>query len=336
MIDLLPEALADALGSVVADVRRECRREIEIVSAESRAIIAELRAQNTELKAIIDARIDGAIAGVADGSTNTIEAIVRAEVAKLPPALPGAAGRDGVDGKDGQPGQPGKDGKDGADGAPGLDGVSVASISREGPRLTIELDDGRVFDAGEIVGAKGDRGEAGKDGVGVAGALIDREGALVVTQSDGSVLALGPVVGRDGVDGKDGAPGRDGKDGAPGLGLEDLSVSHDGGRGFVFRMARGDLIKEFPVTVPVMIYRGVFREDQGGYACGDVVTHGGSLWHCDRDTEEKPGDGSKDWTLAAKRGRDGRDGKNGDRGEQGPEGRAGKDLTQLGPDGTKW
>lgn len=45
-----------------------------------------------------------------------------------------------------------------------------------------------------------------KDGVGVAGALIDRSGELVVTLSDGSAKALGPVVGRDGRDGKNGEP----------------------------------------------------------------------------------------------------------------------------------
>ncbi|HDK7109809.1 TPA: phage portal protein, partial [Klebsiella pneumoniae] len=32
-----------------------------------------------------------------------------------------------------------------------------------------------------------------------------------------------------------------------------------------------------------------------------------SLWHCDEQTQDKPGEtGSKGWTLAAKRGRDGR------------------------------
>jgi hypothetical protein len=40
---------------------------------------------------------------------------------------------------------------------------------------------------------------------------------------------------------------------------------------------------------------------------GDVVTFGGSMWHCNAATEEKPGDGSAAWTLAAKRGRDGKD-----------------------------
>ncbi|MCE2006762.1 phage gp6-like head-tail connector protein [Enterobacter bugandensis] len=59
--------------------------------------------------------------------------------------------------------------------------------------------------------------------------------------------------------------------------------------------------------VPVMIYQGVFKSGQE-YLPGDTVTWGGSLWHCDEQTLDKPGEsGSKGWTLAAKRGRDGRD-----------------------------
>lgn len=48
-------------------------------------------------------------------------------------------------------------------------------------------------------GEKGDPGERGEDGVGIAGALIDRTGALVLTLSDGSTRELGQVVGRDGI-----------------------------------------------------------------------------------------------------------------------------------------
>ncbi len=59
--------------------------------------------------------------------------------------------------------------------------------------------------------------------------------------------------------------------------------------------------------VPVMIYKGVFKSGQA-YLPGDTVTWGGSLWHCDEQTQDKPGEtGSKGWTLATKRGRDGRD-----------------------------
>jgi hypothetical protein len=65
------------------------------------------------------------------------------------------------------------------------------------------------------------------------------------------------------------------------------------------------------ISLPVMLYRGVYKEGQE-YLGGDTVTWGGSLWHCDSNTADKPGElGSKGWTLAAKRGRDGKDGVNG-------------------------
>jgi len=55
-----------------------------------------------------------------------------------------------------------------------------------------------------------------------------------------------------------------------------------------------------------VIYRGVHTPGEV-YDTGDMVTCGGSLWHCNEITEEKPGEGSSAWTLAVKRGRDGKD-----------------------------
>ena len=79
--------------------------------------------------------------------------------------------------------------------------------------------------------------------------------------------------GKDGLDGKDGAPGLNGKDGLAGLS-----------------------------------YEGVFQEGKS-YDFGNLVTWGGSSWHCNEPTTTKPGEGAKAWTLMVKRGRDGRDGK---------------------------
>ncbi len=59
-----------------------------------------------------------------------------------------------------------------------------------------------------------------------------------------------------------------------------------------------------PFVLPLMIYRGVWRE--GSYQQGDVATFGGCIWHCDQDTDIKPGEGAKHWTLAVKKGRDGK------------------------------
>jgi hypothetical protein len=43
----------------------------------------------------------------------------------------------------------------------------------------------------------------------------------------------------------------------------------------------------------------------GKYFEGQLVTHDGSMWHCNQDTDQRPGSGP-DWTLAIKRGQDGK------------------------------
>lgn len=59
-----------------------------------------------------------------------------------------------------------------------------------------------------------------------------------------------------------------------------------------------------------LTYHGVWQDGKQ-YTPGDLVTWGGSTWHCDAATSTKPGDviGAAHWTLMVKRGRDGRDGK---------------------------
>jgi len=56
--------------------------------------------------------------------------------------------------------------------------------------------------------------------------------------------------------------------------------------------------------MPVMIYREIWRE--GEFDQGDVVTWGGSAWHCQRKTTDKPGT-SADWKLMVKEGARGKD-----------------------------
>jgi hypothetical protein len=277
-------------------------------------------------------------------TTQTEPLIARIAELESRPAVPGPPGKDGASvtlddvrpiideavssaaaaivaepGAAGPPGPPGKD-IDPDEVAARIDHAvktAVGAIPAPKDGQSVTLDDVRpLIDeaAQKAVSAL----PVPKDGVGMAGALIDRDGGLVVTLSDGTTRELGPVVGKDGApgnpgsdgqDGKDGIgrDGRDGKDGRDGFGFEDLDVVHDGARGFIFRFARGSEVKEFPFTVPVLIYRGVFREGDE-YQTGDTVTWAGSLWHCDEDTKGKPGDGQKAWTLAAKRGRDGKDG----------------------------
>jgi hypothetical protein len=141
-------------------------------------------------------------------------------------------------------------------------------------------------------------GEHGKDGVGLAGAFIDRDGNLIITMTNGEPRNLGCVVGKDG---EPGAPGRDG------FSLEDFDAKvMDDRRTVLLSFTGKTLDYKVELGFPVMLYRGVYKDGQK-YERGDTVTWGGSLWHCDSDTHEKPGEGSATWTLCAKKGRDGKD-----------------------------
>lgn len=119
---------------------------------------------------------------------------------------------------------------------------------------------------------------------------------------------VGPP-GPPGAQGEVGPAGPRGERGADGLGFEDLEfTSPDDGRTIVARFARGDQVRESEIQTRVVLYRGIFQEGEQ-YAAGDAVTWAGSLWIALRATVAKPGDGSPDWRLAVKKGRDGRDAK---------------------------
>ncbi|TCL06905.1 phage gp6-like head-tail connector protein [Sodalis ligni] len=90
-------------------------------------------------------------------------------------------------------------------------------------------------------------------------------------------------------------------------GLAAIDVAQGAQRNFTVTVMRSSGVSESKAfDIPVMIYRGVFKAGET-YHAGDTVTWGGSLWHCDEPTADKPGEnGSQGWTLAAKRGRDAR------------------------------
>ncbi len=133
--------------------------------------------------------------------------------------------------------------------------------------------------------------------VSVKSALIDRENHLILTLSNGETKDLGLVVGKDG---EDGEPGLDG------LGFDDLAFEYDGEKSVSFKFTRGDQVKEFPLTMPIVIDRGVFVQGKE-YEPGDGVTWAGSFWIAQQKTTDKPDDKTS-WRLAVKKGRDGRDG----------------------------
>ncbi|WP_216671386.1 hypothetical protein [Mangrovicoccus sp. HB161399] len=201
------------------------------------------------------------------------------------------------DGKDGAPG------RDGADGAPGADGSSVTAddlLPVIGKRVDEYLaalpvpQDGKDGAPGRD-GVDGAPGADGADGVSLAGAMIDRKGALVVTLSNGTLCELGIVAGNDG------APGADGQDG---LGFEDLDFSSDGHGRPVAVFRRGGAEKS--VRLPCIIDRGPFRSG-GSYEKGDAVSYGGSMWIAQEDGASERPDGGAGWRLAVKRGRDARE-----------------------------
>lgn len=148
-------------------------------------------------------------------------------------------------------------------------------------------------------GAPGEPGPDGKDGIGLADALIDKDGHLVVTTTDGRTKALGSVIGKGGVD------GRDGKDGET-FTLDDFDVIPVDERTIKLCFTRGDVMHSFELAFPVVLDRGVFKVDSD-YVTGDAVTWAGSLWIAQRDNPGKPDTADGGWRLAVKRGRDGKD-----------------------------
>jgi hypothetical protein len=100
---------------------------------------------------------------------------------------------------------------------------------------------------------------------------------------------------------KDGEPGKDGRDG---IGFDDLTVDYDGERSVTIKFTKGDKIKEFPIRLPSMIYRGQYEADKS-YEQNDTVTMGGSVWIAQKDSpESRPGTNEGEWKLAVKKGRD--------------------------------
>jgi len=203
----------------------------------------------------------------------------------------------------------------------------------------VDVVQGRVADLARTVAADHDTtvalGARGDDvGAVVAGALAPLTERVVTLDARLGVLAGVPdaiaavreriagVEARPPVPGPTGAAGADGRDGLDGLGFDDLTVDDDGDRTITIRFTRGDVVKAFPVALPVTRYRGVFQAG-ASYARGDVVTWGGSMWHCDAPTTSKPDDRTTGWTLAVKCGRPGKDG------ATGPAGPRGRDWDQV-------
>jgi hypothetical protein len=324
----LPDALRDALGQIIANERREWRRERELIEAHHRAEMAELRAgydaRVAEFCAMMDARVTVRLSELRDGAD-------------------GAPGRDGVDGTDAPPvddvqlgdavaryfaENPPIAGRDGADGAPGRDGRDGADAPPATDEQIAEMVARHLAANPPPAGRDGERGADGTPG---------RDGA------DGAP-------GRDGADGKDGAPGRDGErgaDGAPGklpvvrewrdeVHYASAVVTHDGG----LWQAQRDTGRAPPhddwicLAAPgrdgmdgrSIMPRGTWSEAET-YERLDVAMVNGASFVALRDAPGPcPGDGWQLWAAQGKRGHPGERGPPGGKGDRGPPGPALRDA----------
>jgi integrin beta 3 len=199
----------------------------------------------------------------------------------------------------GEPGEPGPQGEPGPAGE--VDMERVKALIDEAVAALPPAEKGEPGEPGEPgeKGADGRDGADGMDGAGLADALIDKDGHLVLTMTDGRTKSLGVVMGQDGRDGMDGAPGET-------FTLDDFDIVPLDERTIKMGFTKGDVMHSFELAFPVPVYRGVFRDTET-YERGDMTTWAGSLWHCDEPKGLKPGVADSGWTLAVKAGRAGKD-----------------------------
>lgn len=275
-----------------------------------------------------------AIAKRFDEEAAELRAELSRAVADIPAGKDGSDGKDGTPGADGASGADGKDGTsitlddiapliegavkslpvpaDGKDGAPGADGKDAPPITAE--QLVEALKSmPDILDMAVKSYLAANPPAAGKDGR--DGRDADPVSDEQIAKSVASHLALNPpAAGRDGRDGlagikgADGINGKDGANGLDGLGFDDLTVEDDGDGTATLKFTRGEVVKAFPIRLPRIVDKGVYRAENE-YVKGDGVTWGGSFFIAQCDTPEgKPEDGNKSWRLSVKRGRDGKDG----------------------------
>lgn len=185
---------------------------------------------------------------------------------------PGAAGKDGAPGA---PGAAGKPGERGEQGEPGLEG-KAGEPGRDAAQIDVlpYIEDDRSYARGTFASYRGGLVRAAR-----TTDYLDtlKEGETIETKGWQIVVN----------------------------GLGDREIKQVDDRTFAVRLVdTAGKVTEAKIEMPVMIYRGVWRD--GPYARGDTATWGGSLWHCEEPTQDKPGT-SKAWKLCVKKGADGKD-----------------------------
>jgi len=331
------KSLSTELSTSVEKIAEDMRSEVATLKTDAFSKIASVASE-------LGDRIGSEFVDLQAKSSAQITKEVGEVVAALPPAERGEQGLPGVPGAEGPQGPPGTPGRDGE--SPPLELVremieaTAKSIIDGLPKPL----DGHTPTSEEItallVPLVHEAIKALPVPVSVAGIMIDRDGCLVVTLTNGDFKTLGPVVGKDGIgvdpelaeqiirriyeanrpkDGADGRDGRDGKDGVDGLSFADMELTMTG-RTLTARATHGDVSKEWSFRLALPLYRGVYRDEEK-YEEGDAVTYGGSLWIAVRDPTGKPRDTEDNgWKLAVKAGRDGKPGEPGKKGDPGAPG----------------
>jgi hypothetical protein len=266
-----------------------------------------------EIEALFDGGMDAVKEYIAEIVGKLERRMSELEASKSVTVLQGEPGPMGPQGPPGIKGDPGPAGRDGLPGPAGPRGEPGPS----GPK-----------------GDKGDPGIAGRDAV-----QLDILPAIDFNRS----YPRGTYARHEG------GIIRSFRDTVPGDSLEqcgwevvlagiasiEVRLANDCRTVVVMTRITGQQGKETAFAIPAMIYRGVYRPGEQ-YSQGDVVTWGGSAWHCQADNPKTSPNESQEWKLMVKEGRRGKDGKDGERGPQGTPGKDGRDLTQLGFDGRKY
>lgn len=89
-------------------------------------------------------------------------------------------------------------------------------------------------------------GNGGTDGVGIASAIVNEEGNLIITLTDDSEINAGYVKGADGKDGINGVDGKDGangKDGVNGIDGKDGEKGDKGDKGDPYTLTEADKLE---------------------------------------------------------------------------------------------
>jgi hypothetical protein len=162
-LTVLPDALRQALGQVIARERQEWKRDRELIASEAGRAIAEFKAEISELRFTIKEMASERLGAVKDGRDGKDGADGR-DGERGAPGERGERGEQGLQGPQGERGADGDRGADGATGAPGQPG-EPGPAGPQGPEGERGAD-GQAGEAGErgLQGEPGERGEKGETG----------------------------------------------------------------------------------------------------------------------------------------------------------------------------